>query len=145
MQKYSGLIFFICIFLYAFKTFSQHAFFCSTNRFSDTPVFDSTDIRIDSNIVYGIAKDYFTGVNDTLLMDIYFPDTLIDTMSARPFILLIHGGAFIAGNRHEMDYQCIEFARRGFVTATIEYRLGWNCTGTDFLQSVCSAEIFIPI
>src|SRR5215204_5165707 len=31
---------------------------------------------------------------------------------------------------------CMEFARRGFVTATISYRLGWNCTGTDFL-SIC--------
>ena len=116
--------------------FSQTPTYCSTNRFSDVAVFDSSEIRVDSNLVYGIAKNYFTGVNDTLLMNVYYPDTVADTMNARPFILLIHGGAFLGGNMHDMDYQCIEFARRGFVTATISYRLGWNCAGTDFL-SIC--------
>jgi hypothetical protein len=86
----------ICVFLYSTKSFSQSPAFCSSNSFTDTPVFDSTDIRIDSNIVYGIAKNYFSGVNDTLMMDVYYPDTLLDTVSARPFILLIHGGAFIS-------------------------------------------------
>ncbi len=116
--------------------FSQSPAYCSTNRFTDVAMFDSSDIRIDSNIVYAIAKNYFSGVNDTLLMNIFYPDTITDTMTARPFILLIHGGSFIGGNLHDMDYQCMEFARRGFVTATIRYRLGWNCSGTDFL-SIC--------
>lgn len=70
------------------------------------------------------------------MMNVFYPDTVSDTMIARPFILLIHGGAFLGGNMHDMDYQCMEFARRGFVTATISYRLGWNCAGTDFL-SIC--------
>jgi hypothetical protein len=125
-----------CIFLFSSRTFSQPPSFCSGNRFTDTPVFDSTDIRIDSNIVYGIAKNYFSGLNDTLVMDVFYPDTLLDTLATRPFIMLIHGGAFISGNRRDMDYQCMEFARRGFVTATIRYRLGWNCSGTDFL-TIC--------
>lgn len=116
--------------------FSQTPAYCSTNRFTDVAVFDSSEIRVDSNLIYGIAKNYFTGVNDTLLMNVYYPDTVADTMNARPFILLIHGGAFLGGNMHDMDYQCMEFARRGFVTATISYRLGWNCAGTDFL-SIC--------
>ncbi len=116
--------------------FSQTPSYCSSNRFTDAATFDSSDIRIDINIVYGIAKNYFTGVNDTLRMNVFYPDTTIDTMNARPFILLIHGGAFLAGNMHDMDYQCREFARRGFVTATINYRLGWNCAGTDLL-SIC--------
>lgn len=116
--------------------FSQTPAYCSTNRFTDVAVFDSSEIRVDTNLIYGIAKNYFTGVNDTLLMNVYYPDTVADTMNARPFILLIHGGAFLGGNMHDMDYQCMEFARRGFVTATISYRLGWNCAGTDFL-SIC--------
>jgi hypothetical protein len=129
-------LFFICFFLIALNSFSQPPSYCYTNRFTDVASFDSSDIRIDSNIVYGIAKDFFTGVSDTLMMDVFYPDTITDTMSIRPFVLLIHGGAFIAGDRSEMYYQCMEFARRGFVTATINYRLGWNCTGTDFL-SIC--------
>lgn len=115
---------------------AQSSFWCSKNRFTDQAVFDSSDIRIDSDVVYGIAKNFFSGINDTLRMNIYYPDTAADTLSSRPFILLIHGGSFIGGNLHDMDYQCMSFARRGFVTATISYRLGWNCGGTDFL-SIC--------
>ncbi|MEO8087552.1 MAG: T9SS type A sorting domain-containing protein [Bacteroidota bacterium] len=128
--------FFILIFLFTGKIYSQAPAYCSTNRFTDVALFDSSDIRTDTDIIYAVSKNYFTGVNDTLRMNVFYPDTIIDTMSARPFILLIHGGAFISGSLHEMEYQCMEFARRGFVTATISYRLGWNCSGTDFL-SIC--------
>jgi hypothetical protein len=136
MRSSAQLLLGVCIFFVVGNIYSQPPSFCSTNRFTDVALFDSSDIRIDSNIVYGISKNYFSNVNDTLMMDVFYPDTITDTMSARPFILLIHGGAFMSGNRREMDYQCMEFARRGFVTATISYRLGWNCTGTDFL-SIC--------
>jgi len=116
--------------------FSQSPSYCTTNRFTDVAIFDSSAVRVDTDIVYAVAKNYFTGMNDTLRMDIFYPDTSVDTMQSRPFILLVHGGSFIAGNRQEMNYQCMAFARRGFVTATISYRLGWNCSGTDFL-SIC--------
>jgi len=109
---------------------------CYPGRFTQTPLFDSTDIRKDSNIVYATTKNYFSGAMQNLLMDVYYPDAGVDTMQARPFILLIHGGAFLAGNRQEMAYECMEYARRGFVAATIEYRLGWNCAATDLI-GVC--------
>lgn len=109
---------------------------CYPGRFSEAPLFDSADIRKDSNIVYATSKNVFTNVMQNLQMDVYYPDPNVDTMQNRPFILLIHGGAFLAGNRHDMDFQCMEYARRGFVCATISYRLGWNCSGTDFFQ-VC--------
>lgn len=50
---------------------------------------------------------------------------------------MIHGGAFLAGTRNDMAYYSMEMARRGFVTATISYRLGWNCPASDLLQ-VCA-------
>ncbi|CAN5492125.1 hypothetical protein BH11BAC1_BH11BAC1_27490 [soil metagenome] len=127
---------FLSFIILSVNSFSQAPAYCSTNRFTEVAIFDSSDIRIDYNLVYAVSKNYFTGVNDTLRMNVFYPDTTIDTMSARPFILLIHGGAFIGGSLNEMEYQCMEFARRGFVTATISYRLGWNCSGTDFL-SIC--------
>jgi len=40
-----------------------------------------------------------------------------------PAILHIHGGGFRAGNRESYDAQCIRFAERGYVAATITYRL----------------------
>lgn len=109
---------------------------CYPGRFSETPMFDSSEIRKDSNIVYAVSKNYFTGVTQSLMMDVYYPAATADTMQNRPFILLIHGGAFLAGNRNDMAYESMEYARRGFVAATIQYRLGWNCAATDLL-GVC--------
>lgn len=109
---------------------------CYPGRFSQTHLFDSVDIRKDSNIVYAISKNYFSGVTQSLQMDVYYPSAAVDSMQSRPFILLIHGGAFLVGNRNDMAYECMEYARRGFVAATITYRLGWNCAATDLL-GVC--------
>lgn len=68
---------------------------------------------------------------DTLRMEIYMPDPNIDPLEKRPLIVMTHGGAFLAGDRTDMAPYAMEMARRGFVTATISYRLGWNCAATD--------------
>ncbi len=59
-------------------------------------------------------------------MSIY-PYQAVDDVEQRPFILLIHGGAFAGGDKNELSYESIEFARRGFVVGNINYRVGWNC------------------
>jgi acetyl esterase/lipase len=59
-------------------------------------------------------------------MDLYYPNTDIDLLNKRPFILLIHGGGFTAGTRKSMTYHAKELSKRGFVVATITYRLGYN-------------------
>lgn len=45
--------------------------------------------------------------------------------NTQPFILLIHGGGFRAGCRTLIANECMEFAKRGYVVAAIDYRLGW--------------------
>lgn len=40
-----------------------------------------------------------------------------------PAVLCIHGGGFRAGNRETYDNLCIKLAERGYVAATITYRL----------------------
>ena len=59
-------------------------------------------------------------------MDVYFPNTELDTLKKRPFILLIHGGGFTGGTRERMTYHSVELSKRGFVVATISYRLGYD-------------------
>ena len=62
-------------------------------------------------------------------MDIYQPTG--DTFSKRPLIILGHGGSFIGGSRKLndpntdpcVDTFCLRFARRGYVTVSIDYRL----------------------
>lgn len=66
-------------------------------------------------------------------MDIYTPDS--DTEINRPVILYMHGGSFTAGNKTTAD--CIDFcenmAKRGYVTASLNYRLS-NFTTFLFSQ-----------
>ena len=56
-------------------------------------------------------------------MDIYTPDG--DTETNRPVILYMHGGSFTAGNKNTTDCVdfCESFAKRGYVCASINYRL----------------------
>jgi len=61
-----------------------------------------------------------------LKMDVYFPNTDIDTQEKRPLILLIHGGSFTGGTKESMTYHSKELSKRGFVVATMSYRLGYN-------------------
>jgi hypothetical protein len=73
-------------------------------------------------------------------MDIYMPDPNIDQLEKRPLIVMTHGGAFLAGNRTDMAPYAMEMARRGFVTATISYRLGWECAATDVFGPCISCQ-----
>ncbi len=73
----------------------------------------------------GIPFGLNTGINgipDTLVMDVYQPAG--DTATLRPLVIGIHGGSLVSGDRSEMTPECIDFATRGYVAATIDYRIG---------------------
>lgn len=61
------------------------------------------------------------GDSVSLFMDIYYPEA--DPADVRPLVVLAHGGSFIGGNRGDMADYCIRLAERGFVSATVDYRL----------------------
>lgn len=63
-----------------------------------------------------------SGSNSNLYLDLYEPAD--DTLSSRPLVICIHGGSLTTGLRNEMASACIDLAKRGFVAATIDYRLG---------------------
>jgi hypothetical protein len=126
---------FTFLFLLVFSLLNAQNY-CAPGRFTQTAFFDSSDIRKDSNIVFAVSKNYYSGAMEQLKMDVYYADASADTMQQRPFILLIHGGAFMAGSRFDMNYQCMEYARRGFVVGTIDYRMGWTCQAADLI-GVC--------
>lgn len=103
------------------------------------------------NVTYGTAIN-FNGTVDTLKMDIYSPvcDD-VNHVSRRPLMVWIHGGAFLAGDKNDASITnlCKIFARRGYVTASIDYRLGfvsddaaWTCNypGYSCVFAADSAE-----
>lgn len=91
------------------------------------PVFSAVDV---STVVYG--QNYTnTGNLQTLRMDIYRPQN--DSFNRRPVIVWAYGGSFTAGIRQSPDIVrlCQEFARRGYVCVSIDYRLGVDNSGSD--------------
>lgn len=77
------------------------------------------------NIPYGTATD-FAGNERLLSMDISYPTNDVPPVCGRPLLVAIHGGAFISGNKSS-DLPPLwrqHFAKRGYTTASISYRLG---------------------
>jgi para-nitrobenzyl esterase len=98
------------------QLFSQHPT-CDGNRYRQD-VF--ANVTTSTNIQYG--QNYtLNNVQQNLIMDIAQP--VGDFAPKRPLLIYIHGGAFIGGDRSEGTNFCLAFARKGFVTATIDYRL----------------------
>jgi len=63
-----------------------------------------------------------------LLLDIYHPQN--DILKKRPLLLFVHGGAFFFGDKENKLQQIITdyMVKRGFVLASINYRLGTSIT-----------------
>lgn len=71
------------------------------------------------------AREYETTDID-LEMDIFEP--IGDTIQKRPLIIIAFGGGFVQYDRKDFHIRLLaqELAKRGFVTASIDYRLGMN-------------------
>ena len=84
------------------------------------PIFPA--VTVTSGVVYGSAVTS-GGVTQTLLMDVYEPTG--DAATERPVILFAHEGGFVRGSRTDvyMTAVCTQFAKLGYVTASIDYRL----------------------
>jgi poly(3-hydroxybutyrate) depolymerase len=94
---------------------------CATGRYA-SDVF--TNYTTTSDVVYG-QNTSWNGSNTSLKMDIYQPTG--DTETNRPLLILVHGGSFIGGSKTDGDMvtMCQKFAKKGYVTASIDYRLGF--------------------
>lgn len=120
------------------------------------------DVEVKSDLLYGKAKGYWTRspYNDDpyittlskglvkafqdpewldLKLDIYYPKT--DLFKRRPLVMLIHGGAFYVGSKESAAEQNLatSLARRGYVVASIDYRLGFKLMPSDIEMSAYRA------
>ena len=104
----------LCFF--ATLNFAQSELGCDGVRYIDNVY---SDIK-KTTVTYG-ENTTATGSNQVLKMDIYEPEG--DDAVMRPAIILAFGGSFIFGQRNDMKSYCEAFARKGYVAATIDYRL----------------------
>ncbi len=130
-----------------------------TERYKEE-IFSSVEVK--SDLIYGRSKGYWTrspysddpyittlskglvkAFNDPemldLKLDIYYPKT--DLFKNRPLVMLIHGGAFYIGSKESAAEQALatSFAKRGYVVASIDYRLGFKLLSTDIELSAYRA------
>lgn len=109
-------IFTLFLFLSALYTYAQ----CDGIRY-ETPLFD--EVEVSSDIIYGANTNIYNIVED-LKMDVYEP--IGDTVSDRALIIFAHGGSFVVGDKADPSMVLIgtDFAKMGYVTCSINYRLG---------------------
>ncbi|NDV47432.1 alpha/beta hydrolase [Paludibacter sp. 221] len=90
--------------------------------------------QIRGVIMAGLKRATGRRVEVPLHLDVYEPEN--DSLTKRPLVLFIHGGAFFFG-----DKQCLlqnaltdDWVRRGYVVASINYRLGSTIWGTGAIE-----------
>jgi acetyl esterase/lipase len=71
----------------------------------------------------------------TLKLDVFEP---VES-GPRPAMLFFHGGAFVEGDKDQLERYAREFAGRGYVTATCQYRLADEATFPAALVDVKAA------
>lgn len=120
--------------------FLSTLFFVHAQKRFQSEVF--TVIDSFSNIQYGMAVN-LKGKEEQLLLDVFTPPQN-DTSKKRPLIMFIHGGGFQNNTKNGAfsSRLCESFAKRGYVSATIDYRLGVEKTKTnkDYAEALYRAQ-----
>ncbi|MBL7815641.1 MAG: carboxylesterase family protein [Saprospiraceae bacterium] len=111
----SALFAFALVFFAPLSMTAQNALGCNGSRYLNDIFTDTTMTTVQ----YGANRN--NGQNQNLFMDIVQPKN--DTLRLRPLVIWAFGGGFIAGKREDMRQTCQIFSRKGYVTATIDYRL----------------------
>jgi acetyl esterase/lipase len=110
----------LCLLIGGFTAFAQSL---DTNRYKES-IF-TTLSTVD--VQYGTAPQWIWPYWDVdLFLDVFEPNG--DLNQKRPLIIFAHAGGFINGSKDVDNMQaiCDTFARKGFVTATIDYRKGFD-------------------
>ena len=122
-------------------------------------------VSIKKDIVYGKAQGYWASYPDSggtyqeiygakqqeldegkkeleLTMDVYLPHDNND--ASRPLLVLIHGGAFFNGDKADLGFPewAHDFARMGYVVASVNYRLGYRLGLIKSLASFNQAGLY---
>lgn len=88
-----------------------------------SPIFNYDSIL---NVKYGSNVTALSSTPEDQLYDIYLPTG--DSSTKRPVVFFTHGGSFLSGSKETSDVValCRAFAKRGYVTVSQNYRLGYE-------------------
>ena len=103
------------------------------------PVFE--EVNVETGIPFSSVIEEGETSPITLYLDFYEPQG--DTLSARPLVITVFGGAFVAGGRDYVDMveYCTRLAQHGYAAASIDYRLLsiWNLNATSLVRDAYMA------
>jgi acetyl esterase/lipase len=94
-----------------------------------------------ADLPYATPTNRQTGQPITVYADVYTPTG--DTVTRRPAVIWVHGGAFTTGTRtsSEIVDEATTFARKGYVSVAISYRLSPTGCWTAGPTAECLAAI----
>jgi para-nitrobenzyl esterase len=135
MKKFTLLFSFL---LLSVLSFGQATSGCDGKRYLQDVFTDTTM----TTVKYGSNKNLITVPID-LMMNVIEPKG--DVQTKRPLIIFAFGGGFVQGKRADMHSFCQAFAKKGYVTATIDYRLysiafGFPPDSTKILPAIVQAS-----
>lgn len=84
-----------------------------------------------------LIKTYKTAGGYDLDMHLFLPPS--DSVGKRPVFVFFSGGSWTKGNPEWAFYNCAEYAKKGWVTASVEYRLA-DRHGTTPFEAVMDAR-----
>ncbi len=124
MRNSAIVLCFIC--LISLQVFGQS---CTSERYLSN-IFQSS---VTQDVVYGnspaltavyVAEN--VTVNQDMTMDVFFP--VGDNLPKRPAVVLAYGGGYLFGTKEDEDVwaTCDSLAKKGYVTASINYRMNMN-------------------
>lgn len=100
-----------------------------------------TSTRIDDAIETRLNRVFAVVGERRLLMDLFIPRTASPT--PRPSIVVVHGGGWLKGDKTKFRALAVRLAERGYVTAAIEYRLGYEAKFPAAIMDCNEATAFI--
>lgn len=90
--------------------------------------------KVDSDVVYSKPAGF------ELKMDIYRPEASVATKAA---VVVIHGGAWIMGDKKEMKPLCEALAKQGMLAVSIQYRLAPKTRWPGFYDDAQTAVRYL--
>lgn len=109
-----------------FSAFGQE---CTSDRYLSN-IFPSA---VSQDVVFGVSPALTAvyvaenvTVSQQMTMDIFFP--VGDDLPKRPLVMLAYGGGYLFGTKEDEDVwaTCDSLAKKGYVTASINYRMNLN-------------------
>lgn len=100
----------------------------TASGYYSSKVIEKRDNKSYWRVLFDVAESVVFNVRRgeiSLDLDVYEP--VGDTTTLRPLLVLLHGGAFIAGDKEDelVANLARDYARRGFVVVSVNYRLGY--------------------